>query len=198
MEKRRIAFFDFDGTLIRHDSLFVFARQTRGRFRLALALLQSAPTILAWKLGLRTNGQAKQRLFSALYKGVPLAVFEQWGRQFSEYIDSDFNPAVRPFVDRHRRNGDEMYIVSASMEQWIRPWASAHGFTGVIATRPEVGDDGHLTGRFATPNCHGPEKVVRIKERIPDIDSCETWAYGDSAGDTAMFEFSDHHQLITH
>lgn len=198
MEKRRIAFFDFDGTLIRHDSLLVFARRTRGRLRLALALLRSAPAIVAWKLGLCTNGQAKQQLFSALYKGVQLADFEQWGRQFSEYIDRDFNPAVRPFVDQHRRNGDEMYIVSASMEQWIRPWALAHGFTGVIATRPAVSDDGHLTGRFATPNCHGPEKVVRIKERIPDIDSCETWAYGDSAGDTAMFEFSDHHQLITH
>lgn len=197
MEKRRIAFFDFDGTLIRHDSLLVFARRTRGRLRLALALLRSAPAIVAWKLGLCTNGQAKQRLFSALYKGVQLADFEQWGRQFSEYIDSDFNPAVRPFVDQHRRNGDEMYIVSASMEQWIRPWALAHGFT-VIATRPAVSDDGRLTGRFATSNCHGPEKVVRIKECIPGIDNCETWAYGDSAGDKAMFEFTDHHQLITH
>lgn len=198
MEKRRIAFFDFDGTLYRRDSFFVFALQFRGAVRLALALLKSAPAIIGWKLGRLSNSQAKQRLFSALYKGVPADRFDRWGQDFSATVRKGLNPCALPYLSQHQSDGDEIYIVSASMEPWIKPWAVENGFTGVIATVPEVDSDGILTGRFSTPNCHGQEKVTRIRELIPDVDRCDTWAYGDSSGDREMFWLCKHHKLITH
>ncbi len=196
--KKQVAFFDFDGTLTVSDTFLVFARRFRSPFRIAIAVLLAAPAIVGWKLGLCSNSCAKQRLFSALYKGVTAADFNKWGNDFVADIERIINPEGMAKLRKHLDKGDRVYIVSASMKPWIAPWAAKYGITGVIATEPEVDSKHTLTGRFATPNCHGAEKVVRIKAALADVEEYETWAYGDSSGDKEMFEFSTHHYLITH
>lgn len=95
-------------------------------------------------------------------------------------------------LQQHLSQGHEVYIVSASMAEWIRPWASENGVNRVIGTKPEVDADGRLTGRFASTNCHGREKVRRLLEREPCRESYDLYAYGDSRGDKEMLEFADH------
>lgn len=56
-----------------------------------------------------------------------------------------------------------------------------------MAERKKVRNS-HLTGKFATPNCYGMEKVVRLKKEIEDYSLT---VYGDSRGDKELMEIAN-------
>lgn len=74
--------------------------------------------------------------------------------------------------------------MSASPENWISPWAQKMQVE-LIATQLEV-QNGSITGKIAGKNCHGQEKVSRIKSKYSLADYAEIAAYGDTKGDLAM------------
>lgn len=188
----KIAFFDFDGTLTRHDSFIQFALFAKGRYGLIKAMIKSLPELLKWKLGIISNSEAKEALFGSLFRGMKMDVFQEYGKKFASYIEGDLRVGMIQKLKYHQHQGDKVIIVSASIGDWIRPWATDNGIDEVLATEAEVDDDNILTGKFRTRNCHGQEKANRIKQLFPDIDHHETWAYGDSSGDDAMLSIVTH------
>lgn len=188
----KIAFFDFDGTLTRHDTFIEFAKFSVGKVAFFKAFLKSVPTLCLWKLGLRSNSDAKQTLFSLLYRDMDYTKFKELGVVYISWIDCDTRTEVIEMMLHHQCAGHKVIVVSASIGDWIRPWAESKGIDEVIATEVEVNEAGLLTGRFLTKNCHGEEKAVRISQLIPHICDCETWGYGDSSGDDAMLAMVDH------
>lgn len=155
---KRYSFFDFDGTLTRKDTLPLFMRHAIGLPRTIAAFLRAMPAIAAWKLKRITNSEAKERLFSFGFKGMKVEEFREKGRTFAEKVRGIERPETVKALREAAARGDNTAIVSASMGSWIRPWAEGLDFIRVISTEPEV-KRGRLTGRFATPNCHGPESV---------------------------------------
>lgn len=188
----KLALFDFDGTITRHDTFISFGRFALGPWRFLKALLLSAPQIIAWKLNLASNAEAKQALFSRLYKGMKLDDFQKLGRRFAEVVESDIKPVADTLIRQHLAAGHTVAIVSASIGDWIRPWAASKGIDIVLATEPETDSNGLLTGRFSTPNCHGPEKVRRINQQFTLTPDSEIWAYGDSKADEPMLALATH------
>lgn len=191
---KRYSFFDFDGTLTRKDTLPLFMRHAIGLPRTIAAFLSAIPAIAAWKLKRISNSEAKQRLFSLAFKGMKVEEFREKGRTFAEKIRKIERPEVVEALKEAAARGDNTAIVSASMGTWIRPWAEKLDFIRVISTEPEV-KRGRLTGRFATPNCHGSEKRRRILEAFPELetdrDNCLVEAWGDSSGDDEMLGLAD-------
>jgi phosphatidylglycerophosphatase C len=59
----------------------------------------------------------------------------------------------------------------------------------MIAIRIEF-VDGKITGKFATINCFGIEKVNRTKERFDLSEYSYIYTYGDSSGDKVMLSIS--------
>lgn len=194
----RIAFFDFDGTIVNHNSFIGFAKFCMGKTAVCKACLMTMPSILLWKLGVKSNSYAKQRLFSHLFKGMDYEDFKTAGTGFVSLLKRDLRPDFMNCLRHHKERGDRLIIVSASIADWIRPLAVNMGITDVIATEVEVDDYDKLTGRFRTPNCNGEEKVKRIRSLIPDLDKYETWAYGDSKGDDAMLALVHHPVKLSH
>lgn len=189
----RYAFFDFDGTLIRGDSFRLFARFAVGQTAFLKALILSSAWIIGWKLGVISNSRAKEYLFGELFKGMPYADFQRYGEAFSKVIESRIKPDTVRRLREHVANGDTVAIVTASMAEWIAPWAKGYGVDTLLTTAPEVDPaTGRLTGSFLGANCHGAEKARRITERFGSLKDAEVWAYGDSAGDDAMLAFADH------
>ena len=90
-----------------------------------------------------------------------------------------------------------MLIVSASIDNWVQLFFSnpSNPLLKVLGTKIEV-VDGHLTGRFLTPNCYGQEKVRRILALYPDRSEYHLTAFGDSRGDREMLAFADEAHLI--
>jgi phosphoserine phosphatase len=60
----------------------------------------------------------------------------------------------------------------------------------LIASRLEV-SGGKVTGKILGKNCHGDEKVVRIKEVYDLTNYNIIAAYGDTGGDKPMLELAD-------
>ena len=56
--KRKVALFDFDGTLTRHDTLVTFAVHAVGRRKFFWAMCWSLPWIVGWKCGILSNSKA--------------------------------------------------------------------------------------------------------------------------------------------
>ncbi len=190
------AFFDFDGTITRHDTFVSFGRFARGDARFIMGLLLASPWLVLWKTGFISNARAKEKLFGFLFKGMDGKRFSSFAEAFADKIDGDLRADTMDAIRHHQARSHRVAIVSASVGTWIEPWAKRHGIGCVIATEAEVDGKGRLTGRFATPNCHGAEKVRRIKAVFGILENVETYAYGDSKGDDAMLRFAKYSHKI--
>lgn len=184
-----VAFFDFDGTITRHDTFVAFGKYALGRGKFYRKALMASPYILLWKLGLMSNSAAKQKFFKLMFKGMPKRMFEELGMAFKAVIDTDVRSDMMQKMLWHKAAGHELVIVSASISDWLCPWALDNGIGKVIATEVETDGKGFLTGQFFTPNCYGAEKVRRIREEFGDLASAETYGYSDSDSDKPMLEF---------
>jgi HAD superfamily hydrolase (TIGR01490 family) len=191
---QRIAFFDFDGTITTKDTLLEFIRFSKGILRFNLGFLLNSPWLLAMKLKLISNQKAKERILTHFFGKQPVPGFRQQCEAFSnEMLPGLIRPKALTEFNRLRDAGASIVIVSASPEDWIRHWAAAQG-AELIATRLESFSDpsgvSRLTGRIEGVNCHGEEKVNRIRQRFALADYKEIYAYGDSSGDKPMLQLA--------
>lgn len=181
----RIAFFDFDGTITTRDTLLEFIRYCKGSFRFYLGFLLNSPWLIAYKLKIISNQKAKERVLTHFFRNTPLTAFQE---QCDRFATEMLPQLVRAGADKEiallQEQGFTVVIVSASPENWLRSWAENKGAT-LIATRLETRAD-VITGKIAGNNCHGKEKVRRIKEAYALPDYREIYAYGDTGGDRPM------------
>lgn len=189
--RKVVAVFDFDGTIITKDSLPMFIGFSVKWPELIKGTLKTLPALLLYALKLIPNYKAKETLFSAYFNGIPLAVFDDLCQQFIQELHRQVRQEALDKIQWHQQMEHEVIIISASPENWIKPWAGQLGITTVLATQLESVND-HLTGKFASKNCHGPEKVNRLLTYLPDRTSYELYAYGDSNGDKELLETADH------
>ena len=191
MKKEIIAVFDFDGTITRKDTLLEFIKFSKGKRQFYFGFLFFSPLLVAMKLKFYPNWKAKQKLFSYFYKGVSIKQFHEWGNRFSAEIDKIVRPEAMEVIKSHKGNNDKIVIISASIENWIKPWAEKAGVEMVLATKIETDKNGSLTGKFLTKNCYGKEKVNRLLETFSDRKNYKFIAYGDSRGDKELIDFAD-------
>jgi phosphatidylglycerophosphatase C len=187
---RAIAFFDLDGTLTRRDTLPDFIRHSVGLPRFLWGAAALSPMLAAYAAGLVSNARAKECLVAHFYKNADLAWFKERGERYSrERLPALLRHEGIKRVKWHLAAGHEVVIVSASIETWIEGWSQPLGL-GLLATKLEADAAGRLTGRFASPNCHGEEKVRRIRESYALEKYGCIYAYGDSNGDQAMLDLA--------
>ena len=195
MDKRNIAAFDFDGTLTCKDSLFQFIRFSCGYWALLWGLIIFSPLMMCTIFGFYPRDKAKERFLSHFFKGMLYEDFQRLGVEFCNIINSFVNKSTVKLMQQHLAHGDAVYVITASIEEWVRPWCEHQGVFCVLATRMEV-KKGRLTGRFATPNCRGEEKVRRFLEKEPQRMDYYLYAYGDSRGDRQLLDFSNEPTLL--
>lgn len=184
---KRIHAFDFDGTLTVNDSLPAFLRFARGNLRFFLTLAWLAPLMALSVMGFYDRGKAKERLFSAMFKGMTIDRFSDLCERFARSGRVELRPQALMTIRQAQSLDEEVLIVTASVDLWVR------GFfpdITIIGTQAEVAG-GRLTGRFSTPNCSGEEKVRRLLAVRPERSSYHLTAYGDSRGDRELLHFAD-------
>lgn len=187
---RNIAVFDFDGTITKKDTLLEFIKFSKGRKSFLMGFLLYSPLLISYKLGLYPNWKVKQKIFSYFFKGMRYDTFCDFGKKFALKINSFINENIFEKLKEHTAKGDEIYVVSASIEEWVSPWCKNLGIRNVLGTQIEV-IDGTVTGAFKSKNCYGQEKVNRLLEKEPHRNEYFLTAYGDSRGDKEMLEFAD-------
>lgn len=189
--KAVVAAFDFDGTLTTGDTLLAFVRFTHGRRKLLMGFLRHAHLLLMMKMGLYPNGKVKEKVFSHFYKGTSYQQFKWWGCRFADVAETMLNRQVVETLRQHLAAGHTVCVVTASIDEWVRPVCERLGVGTLLATHIEIAADGTLTGRFLSPNCHGAQKVARLLEVFPQRETYMLYAYGDSRGDNELLAFAD-------
>ena len=195
MPARRIAAFDFDGTLSRRDTLVPFLVRCRGALAVGSTLARCAPGSVRAKVSgstgdLHHRDRAKARILRELFTGRDASWLEEQGAGFAEDLPRRIRPEMLDQLAWHRDQDHEIVIVSASLGAYLRPLAPVLGVDHVIAVELES-VAGVLTGEMVGPNVRGPEKTVRLQAWL-NGDSLEgLWAYGNSSGDEELLAMAD-------
>jgi len=184
-KRDKLVLFDFDGTITTKDTLIEFVRFVHGRKKYFLGMAKLAPYLALYAFKLIPNWKAKQFFLAHYFKGQKIGDFNARCREFStKILPSLIRPGVLETIETYRRENTTMAVVSASAENWVKPWCDQNNIL-CLATKLEV-KDGTITGNISGRNCYGDQKVCRIKEQFDLTDFTQVIAYGDSVGDREM------------
>jgi len=197
-QKKRIALFDLDHTLLPIDSDYSWGEFTQ-------------------RIGWTDPAEFKRRNdeFYAHYKAGTLDIHEyvrfavdavrKKGRDASARAHEQFmrdvvGPEIRAealaLIEHHRSRGDEVIIVTATNEFVTRPIAGALGVEELIAVKLAKGGDGWITGDIEGVPSSREGKVHRVEEWLAERGL--TWAaaditfYSDSINDLPLLERVQH------
>lgn len=195
-DKKSLAFFDFDGTLTKGDTLMPFIKFAVGARRYYVGLIRLSPILLAYSLSLISNHQAKEAVIRHYLSGFYYDHLSRLGKQFlDEIVVRKLCPVMIDNLGWHQTQGHRCIIVSASPYFYVQHFGKKYRCAGVLATNLEV-SEGQVSGNFEGKNCYGDEKLRVIKTCITENSRPFTYAYGDSHGDKPMLEWADKGFLI--
>ena len=198
----RIAFFDVDNTLTRGSTLYFLGKgiYERGFF--------TKRDIGAWVLAnirFRMTGTEKSEVIARFQKsatdfiaGHKVDEIRKIGEEiYTEFVSPSLWEGTMAIAQRHLNAGDEVWLVTASPQDFAELIAEKLGFTGALGTQAET-KDGKYTGNLIGPLLHGKEKasaVIKLtNERKINIKEC--FAYSDSHNDLPLLNTVGHPNAI--
>lgn len=197
MNTQRYAFFDFDNTLAKGDSIVPFLLYCVRHHYASIGHLFRTVGVWIQHHFRHTDDfiPVKETTFSFL-KGMKK---EEIDRICKDFVERDLSKRLYPEgiteIEKLRSNGYEIYIVSASSELYMNHIDSILPVDHILCTECIFFDDTY-TGKMGI-NCKGNEKRKRINEAlgmIPDPKNCV--CYGDSPSDASMLELGHKQFLI--
>jgi HAD superfamily hydrolase (TIGR01490 family) len=194
------AFFDLDKTIISRSSTLAFGPSF---YRHGLITRGDAIRSVYAQLLFRLAGADHQRMerirsqVGELCRGWPAdhvsdIVAGQLDRTILPYVYAE----AQQLIAAHRRDGQDVVIVSTSAQEMVGPIAARLGASEVIATRMRVAD-GRYTGEMEFWS-YGEAKARRVRELavqrgylLPDC-----YAYSDSVTDLPLLEAVGHPRVV--
>ena len=185
-----LVLFDFDGTITRDDSLLEFVAYVVGFKKFFRGILVLSPILAAYKLGLASNNFTRRKLLGYFFAGMSADKFDKICKKYSTtHIEDILKQSAMDKIASYKAAGDKIVIVTASLEDWLRPWCEAQGLE-LLGTKIRR-KGGIITGEIEGQNCYGAQKVARVRAAY-DVQAFDhVIAYGDSRGDREMLEFAD-------
>ena len=186
---KKLYLFDFDGTLTYKDTMFLYLKFYNS-MKFYVQFVKHIPLFVLLKLKLADAEKVKKSFISSILKGESRTKIEKKSQSFFEkYQDKIFRVNALEFINNIDRTQTESYIVSASLDIWVKPFAEKLEMK-LLSTRAEFKND-IFTGNFIGKNCNGPEKVKRIIETVNERKFDKTIAFGDTSGDREMLSWAD-------
>ena len=192
-EGRVAAVFDLDGTVTSNDTYVAFLLSSAARRPWRLPWLATLPWAYGvHRLGLRDNAWLKA---TALWATAAGAEGEWTGRVAERLVRRSILPRVRPRAERriesHRRQGHRLVLATASFDIYVDRLARQLGFDDWVCTHADRDDRGRLSGRIRGRNCHGPEKLTRLRTLFATRGEWWIIGYSDHVSDLPLLEWSD-------
>lgn len=191
------AFFDFDNTLSKGDSILSFLPFcVRKGYVSPFHLLRTAAAwIKKTVTGEKDFIPVKETTFAFL-NGKSRQEIDKICIEFvDEVLSERLYPQGKAEMEKRRTEGKQTVIVSASSELYMRHIGRLLPVDRVISTTCEF-RNGIYTGKMHA-NCKGGNKVSRIMEELgynAANDRCV--CYGDSSGDLPMLELGYERYLV--
>lgn len=199
MTPTAFAFFDFDDTIAKGDSIFPYLLYAIKRgYAPKHQLLVAAYGFLRWKIQPSSGRKVKEMSLSFL-KGRTVEEMDALARDFFQEVQlkAVFEQAAPEFFHL-REMGARIIVVSASSDAYMHVLPEFLPIDAVISTVCEV-ENGRYTGKMGK-NCKGEEKVHRINAWLEQqglsIDKEHSSGYGDSPSDAPMLRLTAHPHLV--
>ncbi|MEO5702958.1 MAG: HAD family hydrolase [Gammaproteobacteria bacterium] len=190
-----LAIFDLDNTLLGGDSDYLW-----GQFLIEQGIVER-----------EYYERENQRFYDEYLAGTldiyaflafqlrPLAAHDMatlyaWRRKFlREQIQPVILPKARELVQRHRAQGDELLIITATNSFITGPIAEEFGVSNLLASEPQI-IDGRYSGRVEGVPCFREGKVTRLNAWLTGraFEPHEMWFYSDSHNDLPLLEKVGH------
>lgn len=180
----RVAVFDLDGTITRHDTLLPFLAGYGSRHPAGLWRLWRLPfSLAAFALGLSSRGSLKSQVIRQVMLGASRQSVVDWTDEFCRSrLPAMLNPGALAAIEQHRAAGDHLVLLSASVDLYVPAIGHYLGFDEAICTGVSWIDD-TLEARLTTENRRGVEKrrcIEALRERFPNA---RLSAYGNATSD---------------
>jgi phosphatidylglycerophosphatase C len=184
-----IAFFDFDGTITTRETLPEVLKFIKGNIPYYIGMILLSPVMLAYKLHFISPHTAKERLLRYFLRGIPVDEFNVLCKEFVETrLPRLFRKSALAEIRKHLQSDTRVVVVTASPENWVRPWCQQFNIE-CIATKLKASGD-KLTGTISGQDCSGEEKVRKILKKYNLSHFSKIYAYGDSPGDLRMLSLA--------
>lgn len=196
-ENRCVVVFDLDGTLTWRDTyvsyLIGFLIRHPSRF---LRTVHLPWFVLRFYLGRITNTELKQEFLRACLGGLERSALEKWTKTFlDELLAGGFVGGGLKTLEHHRRQGDILVLMTASLDLYADEVGNQLGFHHVICSNAEwLGD--RLSGRLSSPNRYGEEKVRCLRTLKKQYPEHTVIAYADHYSDIPLLRAADQGFLV--
>ncbi len=190
---RKVAVFDGDGTVIGQAPHYL---ADECLYRVALENPKKNPDIIRRMRMLSNVSMEYVQLRVRFFEGDPVRYVEEIGDECfrNHYMDKIY-PPMRDLISLLRKNGFEVWIISASPEAMYRPFLSrAFGIpaTNIIGVKSVV-HGGRITGTIVLPVPQDQGKKEAVETFIQETP---LFAAGNSRGDREMIESSRGMRMI--
>ena len=191
--KKRVAFFDVDGTLLKSTIVhcYVWMRSSQMPFFLKhLWLIGFLPKIVYYLILDSISRTRFNQVFYRNYRDLEVAEMKALSMEiFETYIRPKiFSEAVSQ-IQEHKEQGTTVALVTGSLDFIVQPIADYLAVDAILA--PQLcEEDGRFTGELTTVPLIGEEKAKAVRGYADqhEISLEESYAYGDSQSDLPMLE----------
>ena len=191
-----IAVFDLDGTLTQRDTFLPYLRGWLRRHPRRRSSWLTLAALCRYAFGGRDRGRLKSDLIRWLMAGATRAEVADWSREFVDGLDDGILCAgALEALQRHRRAGDRLVLLSASLDLYVPLIGERFGFDETICTGV-AWRDGRLDGALTTPNRRAQEKLRCIESLRARYPGSTIAAYGNSGSDFAHLRAVDRPMLV--
>jgi len=181
----RLAIFDFDKTITTRDSLIDFLYHAMGPLKFFIGALYLSPLLILHKTGFIRNDKTKEMVLGYFFKGCQQEKFQNLASLYSQHhLPAIIRGSALEKIRWHQAQGHQIVIVSASLDNYLTGFCRGIN-ADLLATALEF-KEGRFSGKLATANCYGQEKVRRLQEHYDLKKFDHIYAYGDSPSDLAL------------
>ena len=189
-----LAIFDLDNTLLRGDSDYLWGMYLIDKCAVDQESHQRENERFYQEY---INGQMDIMAFLR-FQLAPLAriPLSELLKMREDYIDNYIKPIITEqaldLVDKHRRQGDVLLIITATNDFITRPIADLFGIDELIATNAELIDNQYTGAVSGTPSFQ-KGKISRLREWLNEkgYDLQGSWFYSDSHNDLPLLQEVD-------
>lgn len=187
MKKCRIVICDLDGTLISVSSelefvLGLFRRQILSR----AVVMRFLYHYLRHPIRTVREGRGWNRGY---FSGLPVDILHDEVKESTPLLLKKVRPEVLDILNRHKKDGAEIFILSASLSPLVQAVAEGLGFNSFRGSIPVV-KNGKCTGHLIGQRPYGKAKIppaMAIMDQL-GIDPAQALALGDSWGDRFILD----------
>ncbi|WP_288250248.1 HAD family hydrolase [uncultured Prochlorococcus sp.] len=200
-----IAAFDFDGTIIRGDTMFILHKLLHNKISRIFNYIKLIPFCFIYIFKIINLTALKEKFYRIVLEPLTNNYSKD---KFNKFISENLYLKIRKKIkidakkriQWHLKKGHRVVVISASPRDFIKGVANDLGVE-LIATETNLENLPNIDIKkfkftFTSKNCKGNEKVIRLANYVDHaLEDYIIYAYGDSIGDKELLQVADYSYL---